>query len=159
MCRQRPERPTIPLHYRGDQFGDDNFRILWKQVERYAQRETHSQTANKNAWLLAFPRPLAGERGQCVFRAVHAARHEDRAINKYDVLIIATNQLDGSTVWGNRLAEQLERLHERDVTGEKSLSTNGSLTIAPILSFRVKKMLMLVFALTIRGRGSGFRAQ
>jgi hypothetical protein len=81
---------------------------------------------------------------------VHAARHEDRAIDKYDVLIIATNQLDGSTVWGKRLAEQLERLHERDVTGEKSLSKNGSLTIAPILSFRVKKML--AFDVTIRGR-------
>jgi hypothetical protein len=51
---------------------------------------------------------------------VHAARHEDRAVGKYDVLVAAANQLHGSTVWRKGLAEQLERLHECDVTTEEN---------------------------------------
>jgi hypothetical protein len=62
---------------------------------------------------------------------VHAARHKDRAVDKYDVLVAATNQLHDSTVWRKRLAEQLERLHECDVTGEENLSKNGPLTNRP----------------------------
>jgi len=38
-------------------------------------------------------------------RAVHAAGYKDRAVDKYDVLVAATNQLQDITVWRKCLAE------------------------------------------------------
>jgi hypothetical protein len=64
VSRQGPERAAIPLHDRGHQLGYNHRRIRREEIERCAQRETHSKTADKHARLLERPHPLAGERGQ-----------------------------------------------------------------------------------------------
>jgi len=55
---------------------------------------------------------------------VHAARHEAFAVGQDDVLIAAAHQLQGGAVSRECLAEQLQGLHDGDVTGEENVSKN-----------------------------------
>lgn len=109
---ERSERAAIPVDYGRHYFGDDNDRVRWEQIERCAQRETHTEAADENTRLLQSQRMAAGERGQRFFRAVHAAGHKALAVGEDDVLVAATHQLEDGAVARERLAEQLNRLHE-----------------------------------------------
>ena len=130
LSRQRPERAMIPLHDCGRQLGHYNGRTRLKQIERRAQREALSQAADQYARPLELPHPLGRQRRHRLFRAVHPAGHKDRAVSQYEVFVAATNQLQNRAVRRRCLAQQLNRLHEGDVTGQENLSKNGTLTTA-----------------------------
>ena len=49
---------------------------------------------------------------------MYAAGHKALAVSEY-ALIAAKDQLQDRIVWSNCLAEQLQSLHDYDVTGEK----------------------------------------
>jgi hypothetical protein len=77
---------------------------------------------------------LAAECRQDILRAMHAAGHKDRAVYKSDVFIVPTHQLNGTTVRGNRLPEQLEWLHASDVTAGKNkvrITSDGHTCMLP----------------------------
>ena len=100
----------------------NNRRVRCEEIERRAQREAHSEAANEHAGLLQRPHPFAGERSQRLLRAMHSARHKAFAIGEYDVLVVATGQLQDGALGSECLTEYLRVPHEFDLIGEESLS-------------------------------------
>ena len=122
---QRSKRTAIPFDYRRHEFGYENRRARWEEIERRAQGEAHAEPAYQQAGRLQRPRLLTGEGRQGLLGAVHAARHEAPAAGEDDVLVAAADQLEDGAASGKRLAEQLRRLHGGDVTGVENVSKNG----------------------------------
>ena len=69
------------------------------------EREAHAESAHQHRGLLAFTEPPAGERGQCLFGAVHTARHQRLAVGQDHEFVPVTGERQRGAVRCARLAE------------------------------------------------------
>ena len=60
-------------------------------IERGAERETHSETANENARIFQCARFVAACRGECFLGSVHAARHQGLVVGQNQILSVAAD--------------------------------------------------------------------
>ena len=59
--------PTVPVHDRRNELGDNHGCGGWQHVEGCAQREAHAQTAHEHTGLVQAARATAGERRERLF--------------------------------------------------------------------------------------------
>ena len=112
LACERPERPAVPADDGRHELRDNDCRGRRQRVERRAQRKTHAEAADEDAWPGHSFDATAGERSQRVLRTVLVAPHERFAVGEEEERAVTTLQREPRAVRSCRLADEDPGFHD-----------------------------------------------
>jgi hypothetical protein len=105
------EDAAVVTHHRGQEFRHNDARLVVEGVEGRAEGEAHAEATDEHPGPLACAEALGCDLGQSLLRAADGARHQRLSADSNDVMPALEGELQGRTVGGRRLVEDLPRLH------------------------------------------------
>ena len=106
LACERTERPAVPADDGRHELRDHDGRCRRQRVERRAQRKTHAEAADEDAWPGHSLDATARERSQRLLRTVLVAPHERFAVREEEERAVTTLQCQPRAVRSRGFADE-----------------------------------------------------